>query len=310
MSKKLIIQPKGEIDPKDYDIGVIIARFQVHKLHEGHTSLIDEVFSNHKKVIIFLGVSVTPNTPRNPLDFATRKAMLQELYPEVIILPLKDQRSNKIWSKKLDEKIDEPFGSKKALLYGGRESFIPYYSGKHQTMELVSNEYFSGTEIRKKVAREILKTSDFRAGVIHSCAAQRPIAYPCVDVAPIKEEDGVLKILLAKKSHEENWRFIGGHVDPTDMSLEHAARREFSEETNMCEINNLEYVTSILVKDWRYSNEKSDIITTLFKGTFTFGSPRPMDDIEALKWFELNEKVMDDMVEEHLPLMDKLLTTI
>ena len=44
---------KRKIDPSEFEIGVIVARFQVHKLHEAHIRLIDKVCENHKKVIIF-----------------------------------------------------------------------------------------------------------------------------------------------------------------------------------------------------------------------------------------------------------------
>lgn len=83
---------KGSINPSDYSCGVLIGRFQVHTLHEGHRAIIDQVCANHKKVIIFLGVPVISNTKSNPLDFATRKAMIQQLYPNVVILPQKDRK--------------------------------------------------------------------------------------------------------------------------------------------------------------------------------------------------------------------------
>ena len=107
-------------------IGVIIARFQVHKLHEGHINLIDKVIENHKKVIVFLGVPVIGNTKSNPLDYASREAMIKEIYPNVIVLPLKDQRCNEKWSRELDNQIQVPFGELTAILYGSRDSFIPY----------------------------------------------------------------------------------------------------------------------------------------------------------------------------------------
>ena len=55
----------------DYEIGVIIARFQVPNLHPVHKELIDTVCENHKKVIIFLAVPVVEQTKRNPLDFSS-----------------------------------------------------------------------------------------------------------------------------------------------------------------------------------------------------------------------------------------------
>lgn len=296
---------KNDIDPSQYEIGVIVARFQVHQLHEGHVKLIDMVCSNHKKVIIFLGVSEIPNTRSNPLDFATRKIMIQEQYPDVIILPQKDQRSNEKWSQSLDAEIKVPFGDRTALLYGSRDSFIPYYSGKYPVTELVTDVFYSGTEARNKVSREILSTNDFRCGVIHATYAQRPVTYPTVDVVAVNDKG---QLLLAKKPNEDKYRFIGGFVDRTDISWEHAARREFGEETGGCEIGNLNYIASRQIKDWRYNKTESGIMTTLFLGDFMFGSITPSDDIYSLNWVYISDiDVKKDVMEEHQELFVELL---
>jgi nicotinamide mononucleotide adenylyltransferase len=71
---------KKHIEPTDYEVGVIIGRFQTNRLHEGHINLISHVLSNHKKAILILGVSRVQNTKKNPLDFASRKAMIQKLF--------------------------------------------------------------------------------------------------------------------------------------------------------------------------------------------------------------------------------------
>lgn len=287
------------------EIGVIVARFQVHELHEAHLNLIDHVCSRHKKVIIFLGVPVIQNTRKNPLDFATRKIMLQSHYPDVVILPIKDRGCDQAWSQDLDDLIEVPFGSEKeALLYGGRDSFLPYYKGKHQTKELTTDTYVSGTEVRNSVSQEILKSKDFRAGVIHATYAQRPVTYMTVDIACFNSDED--KILLAKKPNESQYRLIGGFVDIKDSSLECAAKREFSEESGGCEISELEYIGSYNVNDWRYAGLESRIMTTLFKGTFLWGSIRPSDDISELKWFVLRDIKDSGIVKEHREMINNL----
>ena len=218
------------IEPSKYEVGVMVARFQVDELHPGHMGLIDKVCENHNKVIIFLGVSNVPNTKKNPLDFATRRAMVQEYAPDAVILPIKDSRSNEAWSKNLDSMINLTFGEVSALLYGSRDSFIPHYKGRHNTTELTSDVNVSGTETRYQVAREIRESKDFRAGVIHANYARRAVTYSTVDVVM---HNGEGKILLARKPNEENLRFIGGFVDRTDTRFEHSARREFMEETGL-----------------------------------------------------------------------------
>lgn len=294
---------KNNVNPDDYEIGVIMARFQVHKLHEGHLKLIDKVCKHHKKVIVFLGVPIVGNTKSNPLDFATRKTMIQEKYPNVVILPHKDQRSDEKWSELLDNEIRMPFGELSAVLYGSRDSFIPHYKGKYPVVELITDVFYSGTEARKEVSREIIGTEDFRAGVIHATYAQRPVTYPTVDVVAYNEKE---QILLAKKPNEKLYRFIGGFVDRTDENWEQAARREFMEETGNCEIGELTYIASGAIKDWRYTKSDSGIMTTLFLGKFVYGAIQPSDDIESLHWVNGNELSVNDIMPEHQELFVKL----
>ena len=50
---------------KKADIGVIVGRFQVHDLTEGHRDLIDTVANRHDKVIVFLGTPRDSKLTRN-----------------------------------------------------------------------------------------------------------------------------------------------------------------------------------------------------------------------------------------------------
>jgi bifunctional NMN adenylyltransferase/nudix hydrolase len=300
------------VNPTDYEVGCIIARFQVHELHKAHVELIDLVCNNHKKVIIFLGVSKISDTRRNPLDFATRKSMIQELYPNIVILPLADQRYDTVWSNTLDNLISVPYGAKKTLLYGSRDSFLPHYKGRHATTELVSSVYYSGTEVRNRVSKEILDSKDFRAGIIHSAYAQRPVTYPTVDICAYNDKG---QILLAKKPNETHWRFVGGFVDRDDTCYEKAAKREFSEETGGCNLSSLTYITSQNIHDWRYKNEDSGIMTTLFLGEFGFGKIEPTDDISELAWIDANkftslQYISKNVMPEHVTLMITLMEKV
>lgn len=299
-----------EVNPEKYDVGVIVARFQVHELHEAHKDLIDRVFENHNTVIIFLGRSVIQGTKRNPLDYPSRKVMVQDMYPKAIIHPIPDQRSNEVWSHELDNQIKIIIGDKKPLLYGGRDSFIPYYTGRYQTAELETKRYLSGTEIRKKVSRQLLESSDFRAGIIYAKYNRRPVPYPTVDVVPYNK-DG--EILLAKKPNEDKWRFVGGFVDPSDESYEEAAIRELHEEVgnsfDVGSYKSMEYVLSHKVNDWRYAGEEDGIITSLYSCEYNFGRPQPDDDISEVIWVHLSElddheKVVKLIMPEHVSMMN------
>ena len=310
-TKDIHLEIKKVVNPQDFEIGVMVARFQTHELHEAHKKLIDIVCSNHKKVIIFLGVARITDTRRNPLDFATRRAMIQQEYPNVIILPQNDQRSNKIWSNNLDAQIPIPFGHRTVLLYGSKDSFIPFYEGRYTTTELDSDTFVNATEIRNQVSKEILESKDFRAGIIHANYARRPVTYSTVDVC-IYNDKG--QILLAKKPYEKVWRFVGGFVDRSDKSDEKAVYREALEETT-CHISNIKYVLSHQVDDWRYQKEEDGIMTRLFLASYGFGRPTPSDDISELKWFDTSyfteaRHIKNDIMEEHQEMMVALIERI
>lgn len=286
------------------DIGVIIGRFQVPELHPAHKRLIEFVLERHKKTIIFLGVPHTLGTSRNPLDFVSRKLMIEEEYEDIsAILPLKDQNSDYYWSNILDSKIREIFPLGSVTLYGSRDSFIPHYKGSNETYELPSLPIPSGSESRKEVFNKILSSRDFRAGVIHGVMNTYPTLYSCIDVA-IEMPNG--KYLMAKKPGEDKFRFVGGFVDINDSNDETTCRREAYEETNV-EIDEIKYITSSKIDDWRYRKEiNRGIMTRFFHSKYIMGNPQPQDDIIEIKEFNLEELNETNFVRGHLGLLEKL----
>ena len=304
---------KQAINPKDYEVGVIVGRFQTDELHEGHISFIDEVFENHKKVIILIGIARITGTKKNPLDYAAREAMVKQAYPKAVVLPIRDERYDDKWSRSLDTLVTQPYGEKKIVLYGSRDSFIPYYSGKYPVVELENSGDYNATNIRKQVARETLSSRDFRRGVIYQAFNYYPVAYPTVDIC-VFDNDG--KILLGRKPNETKFRFIGGFVDPSDASLESAAKRELSEEAGISlVIDTPKYIVSQKVDDWRYRGEESGIITSLFLAKRIMGLSTASDDIAEVKWFDFREfsnydGIHTKIIYEHRELMKKLVDKV
>jgi bifunctional NMN adenylyltransferase/nudix hydrolase len=286
------------METPQYDIGVLVGRFQVNELHEGHIHLIESVMSRHKRIVIFLGVSPALVTRNNPLDFVTRKAMLLERFPTASVLSIPDMPSDSDWSHELDKRIREacPVGS--VLLYGGRDNFISYYSGHFHTADLGQFGSFSGTELRKEVSREVRTTSDFRAGVIFAAYNQYPKVFATVDVAIIRDNE----VLLGRKPNQQKFRFIGGFSDPTDENYESAALREAEEETGL-KLANALYLGSARINDWRYRSEQDKIITLFFKAQYTGGEPTAQDDIAELRWFTIAALTENDLVNEHHVLL-------
>ena len=290
---------------KDTDTGVIVARFQTHKLHEAHVDLIRTVCEKHDKVIIFLGLSPLKTTQNNPLDFESRKQMILEKFPKVNVLYIKDNPSDYIWSKKLDESIKDLLGpTQTATLYGGRDSFITHYHGNFPTTELIPESYVSGTEMRKSISRTVMNSEQFRAGIVFATHNQYPVVIPTVDIAILNE--GLTKLLLGRKDDEKQFRFIGGFSEPQYDSYEQNARREVMEETGI-EIGELKYLGSTKIDDWRFRGETNQIVTLFYMAVSLFGAARASDDICEVKWFELKDLKPEQIVDCHLPLFNMLM---
>jgi bifunctional NMN adenylyltransferase/nudix hydrolase len=288
------------------DVGVIVGRFQVPDLHDAHKELIQQVLDKHPRVLIFLGLAPDSCkcTHNNPLDFAARKAMIEEAFPRVEVLYIKDIGNNELWSKELDRQISLTVTTdNKIVLYGGRDSFIFHYKGKHPTQELVPGRFISGKEIRKNVGVTTKRTKEFREGVIWAIENRWPSVLPTVDIAPIDTEND--RVLLCRKPNQTKFRFVGGFASPDSENFEADAARELLEETHLVGAN-FRYLCSARIDDWRFRNECDKIKTTFFVCEYDGGTPEADDDIAEVKWFNLLTLTENDLVEEHKVLFRTL----
>lgn len=300
MSNLKTIEQKAEV-------GVIVARFQSPYLHDGHVEILNTVIANHPRVIVFLGLSPCKCTKNNPLDFAARKAMIEEKYPNVEVYYIEDIGNSEVWSKNLDRMIAKCIGPNlKVLLYGSRDSFINSYMGRYPTIELIPSKYISARDIRKDVGVKSKNTLAFREGVVWAVENQYASGKPCVDMAVVNFEKK--ELLLGQKPNETLLRFSGGHFDVfKDKSYEDTAIREVQEETGVvAEVVN--YIGSIISGDWRYQAEQDKIVTALFAMKYIGGTPVANDDLSFVCWksFMKNGKVaeLDEtiFVPTHRPL--------
>jgi len=304
-----------ETKEKKHTLAVLIARFQTHELTEAHKELIETALQKHPKVLILLGLSPTKGTINNPLDYQPRKQMLLESfppkqYPNLSIGYVKDNVSDKKWSENVDSVIEDHLSvTDSAILYGGRDSFIPHYQGKFPVKELVSSRYISGTEIRQRLSQAPQSTPDFRAGAIWATFQRYPTVFATVDVAVYDPKEK--RVLLARKLNEHNLRFVGGFVSPSDNSYEEAALRELYEETSLTVgLAGLRYIGSAKIDDWRYRKEQDKIITHLYLGLYSMGCARANDDIAEVVWISLDRLTEEKMVDEHKPLLKMVLNYI
>lgn len=295
--------------PQNTPVGVVIGRFQVPELHDGHHHLIRHARDRHEHLLIIVGSRKSFPTPRNPLSFAMRQAMLLAEFPNAVVVDMHDHPSDDEWSTRIDELIADLYPGMDAVLYGSRDSFIPFYNGTCPTVEVSAIPCDSGTDLRNQIRDELIHTPDFRRGIIHSHVTRSGIPYPTVDIAIINPESD--SVLLGQKSTDGNkHRFIGGFYDPEfDTSLESAARREVHEETGGIEAGNFRYIGSEKVNDWRYQGSPDCVITTLFRADYISGIPQASDDIQSFKWFNLS-MIPEILVPEHRSLGEMFIQSL
>lgn len=131
------------------------------------------------------------------------------------------------------------------------------------------------------------------------------MVYPTVDVAIIRSHKGNYQVLLGRKDKEEGWCFPGGFVDPTDNSYMEAAKRELHEEVTGIATTNLTYIASTKINDPRMK-DGDIIITTFFLTSFIDGTPKAGDDLDEVRWFNLEDNLQEILVEKHKVLLNLL----
>lgn len=288
-------------------VGVIVARFQVSELHEGHLWLVKEVLERHRSVLIALGVRPGEGNDLDPLTYEMRKRMVEQTFPNeprIKILPITDHPfSHEIWSQKLDILIDLEYPGRAAVLYGARDSIADpnkekKYTGKHPAICLDSPFKTSGTEVR--AATLFPHTKDARAALIWHHQNRYSHVYSTSDLA-IWDRERDMVLLTGKKIHDGLLAFMGGFMDPTDPGAAYTAVRERREEIKGIEIGDLTWVGNRKINDPRYRGTKDGIATNFYITEYKGGDPVPADDIDFVKWVYWVE-VIDMLVPWHQEL--------
>lgn len=283
--------------------GVVIGRFQ--PFHEGHKALIYEVLNTHERVVIVVGESPLAFSTRSPIPVSMVQDTIADAFPayqhRIEFSSLEDQPTNELWSYNLDRLIHSYTGSRKAVLYGSRDSFIPAYKGKYPTTYIDVNSGISSTQIRDEKAINFISADTPVADALMWVAGrQYPAVIPTVDVAVFNEQN---QLLMIRKANETKWRLPGGFADPKSSCFEQDAGRELREECGDLDIGGwalgMHYVGSYKIDDWRYRSEKSKIITTLFYAQSQFGTPKAGDDASEVKWHKLGIPLSTVVPEHH-----------
>lgn len=280
-------------------VGVVVGRFQTPYLHDGHLFTLNKA-AEDRNLFVVVGVAHTIADDANPLDFKTREVMLKRAYPNAVIKPISDHSSDATWSLQLDTLIAEFFPDHEVTMFGSRDSFLPHYYGAHQKEEIESPiRHVSATVLRNEIVRKVVDSPEFRAGAIYTSYGIYPTSFQTVDM--VIQHSLRPQVIVGRKHGEDKWRFPGGFVDPTDPTLELAAKREVKEEVGDIEIGDIKYVASARVEDHRYRKSKHKVMTTLFVGTYIFGPLKAGDDLEEVRWQDLGT-LTQCLIDAHKPL--------
>ena len=284
--------------------GVIVGRFQVHRMTAGHLDLFNRVFDKHQTVLVVLGCSPKRLARKNALTFEMRRQMIQEEYPhaDLRVVPLMDVGNDETWNRNLDKAIQEAIPDayqNNTILYGSRDSFVKSYKGAFHAEALESRITETGTEMRERVLNRKNFSDDFRAGRISGAYDQYPKTWATVDTAITNDN---FDMLMVRKPDSKVWRFCGGFSEPESICFEEDAIREVKEELGI-EIYEPKYLGSFLIDDWRYRDDTDKIKTLFFHAKYKSGTVIAQDDIAEAKWFKPHELTIEDIAPEHLPLL-------
>jgi bifunctional NMN adenylyltransferase/nudix hydrolase len=318
-------------------LGVIVGRFQIDELTQGHKQLIETAMSECDNVLIILGEAPARLTTDNPIPHFIRRQMILDFAPEVLVESLSDTSTDYAWYKRLNSKISTwssrlQIEDSNVVLYGSRDSFLGRYEGKYSTRYVDEVTDVSATLYRNSVVKSIIKgtrkaTKDLLAGIIFASHYKFPVSYQAVDVAMYKRIGEDLIVLLGRKPGETKYRFPGGIVDPLDNDmncgnlLELSAARELFEETNnVVNPNDMEYIGSWRTNDYRYIRGVDKLATALFAIDVTdydkpytniVGEGFPGDDLCETKWFIVKDfNPTTQLMPGHINLYKTLLTKI
>ena len=110
------------IDPKPYELGFLLGRFQ--PVHIGHEDMIDQAISMCREVAVFIGSSQESGTAINPLSFEQRKELIENVYGKSVkVYPIPDIGVGNVseWGEYVLKTVENRCGKAPDLFISGKE---------------------------------------------------------------------------------------------------------------------------------------------------------------------------------------------
>jgi len=297
--------------------GVLIAPFQIPHIDGPHLDILCRIaFEYHPNPpIVVLPVKRIPTSKDSPLNLEERSEMIWGFCPEARIVAWNDTKySDDLFGQLWEGLYQLTNGSHD--LFGDQALIDQLLTKTRRNGVLPPNLAASYSLLKYEAgAREMVRfpepyrlVSDreaFRRGIISANNRGYATSFQAVDVAITRYADyDPGAVLLGRKPGEFLWRFLGGFVDPEDVSLEAAALREAKEECGTTDLTSPRYIGSAKVNDWRYAGERDSIKTALFETNY-YGAAelKAGDDIKNLEWFEESNLSPSIIESEHHELL-------
>lgn len=139
-------------------IAVIVGRFQVPELHEGHIKLISTAINDCNRTYVLIGYDRQVHQghkkdDRYPYSVSEVQRMMQKTFNGAATISyIEDMPTEERWWASLDAIAGTyASGGNDVHLYGSRDSFISNYKGPHKVVYVDEIEGVSGTKVRAEL---------------------------------------------------------------------------------------------------------------------------------------------------------------
>jgi 8-oxo-dGTP pyrophosphatase MutT (NUDIX family) len=303
-------------DPKPR-VGVVVMRVQVDQPHPGHRMLISEAYVNEGNALVVLGSPAWGApwpTASYPLDYITRKMAVEAEFPveRLKVVEIRNRVDDNVaWSRDLDALIEEHFPGHEAVLYGGRDSFLPRYAGKWTLkVEIPTIMEIHGTDIRQEIFETPINDPKFRRGMMYAYyQAEKYWAKPYVAVDIACVDIGRRRVLMGERPGGSLKRFPGGRLDRNE-TMAQAALRELREETQVVSDEPPTFIGEFMIPDPRFRPDK--VLSHLYAVHWQGQEASAADDLGGLDWVSLDDLYANrvGVTPEHIELVVALIRWI